>query len=84
MDEKSRNVLAYIVRMVIHAMKTIFLMQNGVCRYYPTCSEYATTALKKHSIPYAVLLIVKRVLWCNPLSHGGYDPVPEKGIKTRE
>jgi len=46
------------------------------CRYSPTCSEYAKQAFKHKNFFYAILLSVWRILRCNPLSKGGYDPVP--------
>lgn len=47
------------------------------CRFYPTCSNYALEALKKHGPLKGVYLSTKRILRCNPLFKGGYDPVPE-------
>lgn len=47
------------------------------CIYTPTCSVYAMDALKKHNFFKAILLITYRILRCNPLSHGGFDPVPD-------
>ncbi|MBN1498785.1 MAG: membrane protein insertion efficiency factor YidD [Spirochaetes bacterium] len=46
------------------------------CRYYPTCSEYAAQALRKYGLIKGLFLAVKRILRCNPLFEGGYDPVP--------
>ncbi len=46
------------------------------CRFYPTCSEYAVEALKKHGLFFGVYLSVRRILRCNPFCRGGYDPVP--------
>jgi len=45
------------------------------CRFVPTCSEYAVQAIEKHGIK-GVWLALKRILKCNPLHPGGYDPVP--------
>ncbi len=49
---------------------------NPTCRYHPSCSNYAKEAYQTHNILYATLLSVWRILRCNPLSKGGYDPVP--------
>lgn len=46
------------------------------CRFFPTCSEYAVEALKKHGLFFGVYLSVRRILRCNPFCRGGYDPVP--------
>ncbi len=47
-----------------------------MCRYYPTCSCYAIEAIETHGAFKGFLLALWRVLRCNPLSPGGYDPVP--------
>ena len=47
------------------------------CRYTPTCSEYAMEAVERHGVLVGGFLAVKRLVSCNPLSRGGYDPVPE-------
>lgn len=54
------------------------------CRFYPTCSEYAQQAIKKHNPIKASLLIIVRLLKCHPLHSGGYDPVPDKQIKRNK
>jgi putative membrane protein insertion efficiency factor len=45
------------------------------CRYIPSCSEYALQAFQKYGFFKAFGLSVWRILRCNPLSKGGYDPV---------
>jgi len=47
-----------------------------VCRFIPTCSNYALEALQRKPFPVALWLIVRRVIRCNPFSRGGFDPVP--------
>jgi uncharacterized protein len=48
------------------------------CRYEPTCSAYAATAVRRFGPLRGGLLAAWRVLRCNPFSHGGFDPVPER------
>jgi uncharacterized protein len=48
-----------------------------ICRYEPTCSEYATLALKKYGFLKGWRLAGIRILRCHPFSsHPHYDPVP--------
>lgn len=47
-----------------------------VCRYTPTCSEYAVQAIKKHGAFKGFWLAVKRIGRCHPWGGKGYDPVP--------
>ncbi|WP_066645514.1 membrane protein insertion efficiency factor YidD [Christensenella timonensis] len=46
------------------------------CRYTPTCSQYAIEAVTKYGALKGSFLAIKRILRCNPLFPGGYDPVP--------
>jgi uncharacterized protein len=46
------------------------------CRYTPTCSHYATEALKKYGPVKGMWLAIKRISRCHPWGGQGYDPVP--------
>jgi putative membrane protein insertion efficiency factor len=46
------------------------------CKYIPTCSEYGIEAIEKYGALKGGILTMWRILRCNPLSKGGYDPVP--------
>jgi uncharacterized protein len=48
------------------------------CRFHPSCSHYAITAICKHGCVWGSGLTLWRLLRCNPLSDGGHDPVPEQ------
>ena len=47
------------------------------CRFTPSCSEYAISALEKHGAVAGAWLSVKRIARCHPWHRGGTDPVPE-------
>ncbi|MBC6414602.1 MAG: membrane protein insertion efficiency factor YidD [Chromatiales bacterium] len=46
------------------------------CRFYPSCSAYASEAINKHGALIGLWLTIKRLLRCHPFSAGGLDPVP--------
>lgn len=48
------------------------------CRFYPPCSDYAIEAIKTKGIVKGSLRAFFRILRCNPLSDGGYDPIDER------
>lgn len=51
----------------------LFLFGPG-CRHTPSCSEYAKDAFLKYGPIKGGFVSLKRVLRCNPLFKGGYDP----------
>ncbi len=68
-------------------MKTILLIVIGFyqkwispllgnhCRFAPSCSEYAKSAIEQKGILKGTGLAVVRISKCHPLHEGGYDPV---------
>lgn len=48
------------------------------CRYEPTCSAYAREAIERFGALRGLLLGAWRLLRCNPFSHGGFDPIPDR------
>jgi len=47
------------------------------CRFQPTCSQYALTAIERFGLVKGGAIATKRILSCHPWHIGGYDPVPE-------
>lgn len=54
------------------------------CRYYPTCSHYAVEAIQVHGVIRGAFLTLFRLMRCNILFPGGYDPVPPKKHRNSE
>jgi uncharacterized protein len=52
------------------------LKRTPTCRFMPTCSEYASEALRSRGVVVGGALTAWRILRCQPFSKGGFDPVP--------
>jgi putative membrane protein insertion efficiency factor len=46
------------------------------CRFSPSCSAYAITALERYGPVRGFGLAVRRIARCHPWGGSGYDPVP--------
>jgi len=56
---------------------TLSPLLGSNCRFQPTCSAYATEAIKKHGVLKGGYLSFRRLIKCHPFHEGGYDPVPD-------
>ena len=57
------------------------------CRFYPSCSEYALTAISQYGVWMGIKLALFRLLRCHPWCEGGYDPVlsrPSQDLSNKE
>ena len=54
-------------------------LKPPMCRFTPTCSEYAAGAIMTHGVLKGSLLATWRILRCNPFAKCGCDPVPPPG-----
>lgn len=50
------------------------------CKYHPSCSRYAVSALREYGILRGLVLAAWRLLRCNPWSHGGVDFVADQTL----
>ncbi len=48
-------------------------LKPPVCRYYPSCSEYAFWQFEKNNALFAFFLTFFRIIRCSPLFRGGFD-----------
>ncbi|MCX7909833.1 MAG: membrane protein insertion efficiency factor YidD [Ignavibacteria bacterium] len=68
-----KYILIFLVKVYQYMISPLF---PPSCRFYPTCSNYSIEALKKYGAIKGLWLSVRRIIRCNPLHPGGYDPVP--------
>jgi putative membrane protein insertion efficiency factor len=62
---------------ILFYQSTFSYFLGGNCRFYPTCSHYASEAFSKHNFMKAFGLTVSRLLSCHPFTKRSvFDPVP--------
>lgn len=69
-----RHALMLLIRLYQLALSPLL---GPRCRFYPSCSCYAHTAIARHGALRGSWLGTKRLLRCHPFAQGGYDPVPD-------
>ena len=67
-----RHVLIAVIRMY---QRHVSRWTPAVCRFQPTCSEYAAQAIAKHGALEGAAMALARLCRCHPFHPGGYDPV---------
>jgi uncharacterized protein len=65
--------LAFYQRWLSPAVHTLGV---GGCKFLPSCSEYAASAIAMHGPMRGSALAAWRLLRCHPFSRGGLDQVP--------
>lgn len=75
---KIEQAFVFLILAIIYVYRyAISPFLGNRCRFYPTCSQYAIEALKKHGLCKGIWLSIKRLCKCHPWHHGGHDdPVP--------
>ena len=67
-----------LVALVRGYRRFISPLKPPVCRFTPTCSQYAVEALARHGALRGGRLAVWRICRCHPWGGYGYDPVPPR------
>ena len=68
-----RHVLKFLIRGYQLAISPLL---GPRCRFYPSCSQYASEAIETHGAFRGTWLAMKRIFRCHPWNEGGFDPVP--------
>jgi uncharacterized protein len=62
--------------------RTLSRLLPNVCRFTPSCSQYAVEAFQRHGFFRGLRLALARLARCHPWSPGGSDPVPARKTVT--
>ena len=63
---------------IYHLIGRSLFGNSFACRFTPTCSVYAKKAYQQYGIIVGTKLTIGRLIRCNPIGKGGFDPVPDK------
>lgn len=66
-----------MIRLIRFYRRSVSPHTPPACRFQPSCSQYALTAIERFGAFKGGGMALWRVLRCNPFGKGGYDPVPE-------
>ncbi len=67
---------AFLVFLIRIYRRVLSPLLPSTCRYYPSCSEYASRAIETHGPVRGTALAARRLCRCHPWHEGGVDPVP--------
>ena len=66
---------AFAKRVISAYQKFVSPFLGSNCRFVPSCSQYASQALERYGIFRGSVKALMRILRCQPIHPGGYDPV---------
>lgn len=72
----SRIVADLMVVLIRAYQRLVSPLLPRVCRFVPSCSEYAVQAIRAYGPLRGTWLAVRRISRCHPFHPGGFDPVP--------
>jgi len=72
--------MKYILIGLIRVYQLLPLKSHSKCKFTPTCSNYGIEAIKTYGSIKGSILTIKRIIRCNPLSKGGYDPLIKENV----
>ena len=84
MTTLKRVTAAPLIGLLLFYQRFISPMTPPTCRYYPSCSAYALTAIRRFGPVKGTWLAVKRLARCHPWAAGGVDHVPAKDPTSAE
>lgn len=67
--------LSHLFVLLIRGYQRASRYTPRVCRFYPSCSQYALEAVVKYGPWRGGWMAVKRIGRCHPFHPGGHDPV---------
>jgi len=77
-DDERPSLGARLLLALVAAYRWTAVLRTPRCRFYPSCSTYAVTAISRHGAIRGTGLAIRRVGRCHPWNPGGVDHVPAR------
>src|ERR1700682_2639053 len=75
---ESLNGVARVMLLAIRVYQMFFsAWMPSACKFYPSCSQYASNAIQVHGARHGSWLALRRLARCHPFTRGGVDLVPD-------
>ena len=69
----------------VRVYQTFFsALMPSACKFYPSCSQYASEALRLHGARRGAWLALCRMSRCHPFTRGGVDLVPDPADRSHD
>ena len=78
MSRVQRVLAAPLIGAIVVYQRFVSPLRPPTCRYYPSCSAYAVTAIRRFGPFRGTWLAVRRLVRCHPWTPGGVDHVPAR------
>ena len=76
--QKRQGAIAAVLRGAIRLYQlSISLVLGRRCRFLPSCSDYASEAIRLHGAARGSIMALARITRCHPWGDAGFDPVPQ-------
>lgn len=75
MEKIRQFTLQFFIKAISLYQYTISPLLGMHCRYNPSCSEYMKEAIQYFGLVRGMKIGLTRLLRCQPLCKGGYDPL---------
>jgi putative membrane protein insertion efficiency factor len=72
----------FLVALIRLYQRWLSPLLGNVCRFEPSCSRYAVACLEGHGAARGSLLSIVRLCKCHPFHPGGFDPPPQRSLKS--
>lgn len=76
--DRHRSPLAAVLMLIMRAWQYVPRIDPQRCRFYPSCSEYGITAVRRFGALRGGWMALCRLGRCHPWNPGGVDHVPPR------